>query len=112
MTKSTFFTVSAFAFFAISIFSCSKDVTEGSIYGPSANSNDRYPTCYECTYSASIPTAPSTVCNISDTVVNVINNGVPTTFPLNGLSFQKYIKQLEDGGATCTFLDTPLWVAP
>lgn len=112
MTKSTFFTVSAFAFFAISIFSCSKDVTEGSIYGPSVYSNDNHPTCYECSYSVSIPTASSTICNINDTIVNVINNGVPTTFPLNGLSFEKYIEQLEEGGATCTFLDTPLFVTP
>lgn len=112
MTKSTFFTISALAFLSFIIFSCSKDVSKGSIYGPSPNSSDNHPTCYECIYSSAVPSGASTVCNINDTIVNIITNGVLTSVPLDKISFDKYIESLETGGASCTFIDTPVVVIP
>ena len=107
MTKTISILASIVAIFSLFLFSCSKDVSEGSIYGPSPYSNDNHPTCYECIYSKAVPdVSSSTVCNINDTVVNIITNGVLTSLPLNDTSFDEYIEQLETGGATCTFIDT------
>ncbi len=96
MTKVQSFTGLLFAFFSLFLFSCDK-AGNGPMY-----SDD----CFLCTYSISTPTAPSEVCNVGDTVVHFTTNGVTHTFPLNDLSFHKYIDQLESGGATCTFIDT------
>lgn len=98
MTKMHSFTGFILAVFSLFLFSCSKDVAEGSVYSD---------ICYTCTYTASTPSASSQVCNLGDTIVNITTNGVTQTFPLNDLNFEKYLDQLVQGGATCTFVDTP-----